>query len=102
VDDIVTGRGRHRVVVRWHLAPGVQLELAPAGAQVRDGDGRLTATVTVASAAGSPALAAATAEVSAGFGRTRTGPVLTCSLTSPLPVRISTVWRRAEPLQETL
>ena len=29
VDDTVTGAGRHRIVLRWHLAPGSRLRLDP-------------------------------------------------------------------------
>jgi hypothetical protein len=45
-------------------------------------------------------MTAATAPVSVGFGRTVAVPVLACALQLELPVRISTAWRRAEPLQE--
>jgi uncharacterized heparinase superfamily protein len=98
VDDTVTGRGRHRVTVRWHLAPGVGLRLVPGGAVVTTAAGEIGVTVTATS---EPALTAATAQVSAGFGRTVTAPVLACTLHPQLPVRISTVWRRAEPRQES-
>jgi uncharacterized heparinase superfamily protein len=99
VDDTVTGRGRHRVVLRWHLAPGSGLRVIPGGALVTARTGQFTVTVT-ATSAGVPALTAALAEVSNGFGSTVPAPVLACTLHPELPVRISTVWRRAEPRQE--
>jgi uncharacterized heparinase superfamily protein len=98
VDDTVTGRGRHRVTVRWHLAPGTGLRLVPGGAVVTTAVGEIGVTVTATS---EPTLTAATAQVSAGFGRNVTAPVLACTLHPELPVRISTAWRRAEPRQES-
>jgi uncharacterized heparinase superfamily protein len=100
IDDTVTGRGRHRVVVRWHLAPGARLRLIPGGAVVTTRTGQFTVTVTVTAnvtAASEPALTTALAEVSTGFDGTVQAPVLTCDLHPELPVRISTLWRRAEP-----
>jgi uncharacterized heparinase superfamily protein len=98
IDDTVTGRGRHRVTVRWHLAPGATLRLVPGGAVVITAAGEIGVTVTATS---EPTMTAATAQVSAGFGRTVTAPVFACALHPQLPVRISTVWRRAEPRQES-
>jgi hypothetical protein len=98
IDDTVTGRGRHHVTVRWHLAPGTGLRLVPGGAVVTLAAGEIDVTVTATS---EPVLMAATAQVSVGFGRTVTAPVLACTLHHELPVRISTVWRRPEPQQET-
>jgi hypothetical protein len=97
IDDIVTGRGRHRVTVRWHLAPGTDLRLVPGGAVVTTAACEIEVTV---SATSEPTMTAETAQVSAGFGRTVTAPVLACALHHQLPVQISTVWRRAEPRQE--
>jgi uncharacterized heparinase superfamily protein len=98
VDDTVTGEGRHGIVVRWHLAPGSQLRLIPGGAVVTTAVGEFTVTVT---APEQPVLTSVLAEVAAGFHSTAAAPVLTCSLQPELPVRISTVWRRVQPLQET-
>jgi hypothetical protein len=112
VEDTVTGRGRHRVTVRWHLAPDVLLRLTPGAAVVTAKGGELTVTVTASDAAtgggplagGRPALApvltAATAQAGVGLGRTTTVPVLACDLECELPVRIVTRWRRAESRQE--
>ena len=90
----MTGRGRHHVTVRWHLAPGAGLRLVPGGAVVTTAAGEIGVTMTATS---EPTVTAATAQVSVGFGRTVTAPVLACTLHLDLPVRISTVWRRAEP-----
>ena len=108
VDDTVTGAGRHRIVVRWHLAPGSRLRLSPGGAVVITRSGEFTVTATATATAGAtatateqPVLTAALAEVATGFRSTVQAPVLACAMHPELPVRISTVWRRAEPLQET-
>jgi uncharacterized heparinase superfamily protein len=93
VDDTVTGGGRHRVVARWHLAPGTRLRLVTGGAEVTTPAGRFTVSVTASTAAG-PRLTACLAEISAGFARTVAAPVLACTLDCQLPVRISTVWRQ--------
>jgi uncharacterized heparinase superfamily protein len=99
VDDMVSGQGRHRVTVRWHLAPGASLRLVPGGAVVTIAVGEISVTVT-ATASSELALMATTAQVSAGFGKTVPAPVLVCVLQPELPARISTVWRRSEPRQE--
>jgi uncharacterized heparinase superfamily protein len=98
IDDTVTGSGRHRVVVRWQLAPGARLRLIPGGAVVTTSAGRFTVSVTAAVA---PSLTVALAEVGTGFCRTVGAPVLTCDVRPELPVRISTVWRRSDPRQES-
>jgi hypothetical protein len=103
VDDTVTGRGRHRLVVRWQLAPGARLRLIPGGAEVSTRAGQFTVDVTTtqsACAAGQPALTVALAEVGTGFGRTVRAPVLGCAWQAELPVQIRTVWRRSQPRQE--
>ena len=97
IDDTVTGRGRHDVTVRWHLAPGTGVRLVPGGAVVTVGGREISVTAAASSEA---TMTVATAEVSAGFGATVPAPVLTCSLHPKLPAAVSTVWRRAEPRQE--
>jgi uncharacterized heparinase superfamily protein len=92
IDDTVTGRGRHRIAVRWHLAPDTQLRMIPGGAVVTTKAGDIGVTVTVANAHD---LTAGTAEVATGFGTTVPAPVLSCILDAELPVGISTTWRRA-------
>jgi uncharacterized heparinase superfamily protein len=99
IDDTVTGRGRHHVIVRWHLAPGAIPRLVRGGAVVTTAAGEIAVTVTATS---EPAMTVATAQVSVGFNRTVTAQVLACTLHPELPVRISTVWRRAEPRRESM
>jgi uncharacterized heparinase superfamily protein len=94
VDDTVTGRGRHRIAVRWHLAPNTRVRLVPGGAVVTAKTGDFDVMVT---ATGELDLTAEMAEVGAGFGRTVQVPVLTCVLQSELPVRIGTIWRQSDP-----
>jgi hypothetical protein len=91
VADVVTGRGRHSVVVRWHLPPGTTLRLITAGAEVTTPAGEFRASVT---ASGRVTLAAGTAPVATGFGRAVDAPVLTAAIDAVLPVRVSTGWRR--------
>jgi hypothetical protein len=92
VEDYVTGRGRHVLVLRWHLAPGSGLRLAGAGAVVTTPAGEFGVIV---SATGPIALATETGQVATGFARTVEAPVLTCRVTTKLPVQISTSWQRA-------
>jgi len=109
IDDTVTGTGRHRVAVRWHLAPDARPRLITGGAVVTTRTGQFTVTVKVsAGSAGGVAgdltadLTVDLGELSGGFGRTVRAPVLACDLHPELPVRISTVWRRIEPRQESM
>ena len=97
VDDLIDGRGRHQVVLRWHVAPGARLQLHPGGATVTIGAATFDVTVT---AAGRPDLAVATGPAGAGYGQTVEAPVLVCTLHPELPARISTVWRGPNPPQE--
>ena len=96
VDDTVSGRGRHHVVVRWHLPPGARLRLAPGGAVAATPAGEFLVTLTASSEL---TVTAGTAELATGFGRRVTAPVLSCGLDAVLPVRISTSWRRASAQQ---
>ena len=90
----MTGRGRHRIAVRWHLAPDTLLRLVPGGAVVTAKTGDFDVII---SATGELDLTAEMVEVGAGFGRTVTAPVLTCVLQCELPVRIGTAWRQSNP-----
>ena len=100
VDDEVTGHGPHQVTVRWHLAPGSALRLVPGGAAVACAAGELTVAVTAGAAGPGPVLTVTTAPVSTGFAATVPAPVLSATVTSELPVAVSTVWRRTEPAKE--
>ena len=97
VEDEVTGRGRHRVTVRWHLAPGADVRLNRGGALVTTAAGPVKVVV---SAPGEPGVRTATALAATGFETTLPVQVLLCTLNCELPVRISTIWR-AESLQES-
>ena len=98
VDDLVTGRGRHSIIVRWHLAPGSRLRLTAGGAEVSTSAGEFQVTVA---ATGPAALTARTAQVATGFGRGVEAAVLTAAIDAALPVRVSTGWRRAGGREET-
>ena len=93
VTDCVTGRGRHSVVVRWHLAPESALRLISGGAVVTTPAGEFQITV---SSARPVALVAEQAPIATGFGRTVRAPVLACHVESALPVQIRTQWYRCE------
>jgi uncharacterized heparinase superfamily protein len=99
VVDTVTGRRRHQIVVRWHLAPGVRARLVPGGAVLTTRAGDIDVTVAAVPATGL-SLTVDTAEVAVGFGRTIPVPVLSCAIRCELPVRITTAWRRAESRPE--
>jgi uncharacterized heparinase superfamily protein len=90
VEDYVTGRGRHAIVLRWHLAPGARLRLAGAGAVVTTPAGEFRVIV---SATGPIILTAETGQVAEGFARTVEAPVLACRVGAVLPVQISTSWQ---------
>jgi uncharacterized heparinase superfamily protein len=92
VEDAVTGRGRHEVVVRWQLAPGWSVRIAGDTAYLYGPAGAFVATVT----ANVPVLLeAASRPVAAGFGVRADAPVLTCRADAPLPVLVTTTWSRA-------
>jgi len=91
VDDLVTGKGRHSVMLRWHLAPGSTLQLTAGGAAVGTAAGEFQVGI---SASGPIALTAETGPVATGFRRTVQAPVLIGRIDAVLPVRISTSWQR--------
>jgi uncharacterized heparinase superfamily protein len=91
VEDYVSGRGRHAIVARWHLAPGAGLRLAGAGAVVTTPAGEFRVIV---SATGPITLAAETGQVAVGFARTVQAPMLVCRVSTVLPVQISTTWQQ--------
>jgi uncharacterized heparinase superfamily protein len=93
VDDQVTGRGRHVLSIRWHLAPGSAIdELTPSVAVATTSTGRFCVEITGTAPF---RLAAEPAPVATGFGATLTEPVLVCRLEAALPVKITTSWRRS-------
>jgi uncharacterized heparinase superfamily protein len=91
VDDTVSGRGRHEIVIRWLLAPGSTIRIAEARAIVIGPAG--TFSVTVA-ATDRVLLAAETSQVATGYGSTADAPVLICRAHAVLPIRVTTAWSR--------
>ncbi len=92
IEDLVTGRGRHEVVIHWQLAVGSAVRAADGMALVTSPAGAFSVTL----AATAPVLLTAeTRPVAAGFGSTIDAPVLTCRINAALPVRTTTVWSRA-------
>jgi uncharacterized heparinase superfamily protein len=92
IDDTVTGRGRHEIVIRWHLAADAVVRVADATALVTTPGGAFS----VAIAATVPVqLVAETRPVATGFGSTLDAPVLSCRMDVVLPAQVTTVWTRA-------
>ena len=92
VEDAVTGRGRHEVILRWQLAPGSSVRIDGDTARIGGPAGAFAATVT----ANVPVLLAAMSRpVAAGFGVTADAPALIARADTVLPVLITTTWGRA-------
>jgi uncharacterized heparinase superfamily protein len=91
VDDLISGRGRHKVAVHWHLAPGTALRLAGPASAVITGPGEFRVRVTGSAGV---RLASAVHAAARGFGLTADSPLLVCRAEGPLPLRIRTVWTR--------
>jgi hypothetical protein len=92
IDDLVTGRGRHEIVIRWQLPAGSTVRVADRSALVTGPAGDFSMSV----AATAPMrLAAETRAVAVGFGSTADAPVLICRLDAALAVGVTTVWSRA-------
>jgi uncharacterized heparinase superfamily protein len=92
VDDLVSGRGRHAVVIYWHLAAGSTVLLEKRAAVVSTPAGSFRARVTVSDQA---TLAVGSRPVAVGFEQRTDALLLTCAVDADLPVRVSTAWRRA-------
>ncbi|MFN2607543.1 MAG: heparinase II/III family protein [Acidimicrobiales bacterium] len=80
VTDRLDGGGRHRVVTRWHLAPGTD-------ARVVDG-GRVAIGGAELCFEGVGTVVVEPSEVATGFGRRWPAPVVVASVTAELPVVI--------------
>jgi uncharacterized heparinase superfamily protein len=93
VEDLVTGRGRHEVVIRWQLAAGSAVRALVTGMAIVTGPAGAF-SVTIAANA-SMLLAAEARPVAGGFGSTADASVLTCRISAALPIRATTVWSRA-------
>lgn len=92
IDDLVTGWGRHEIVVRWHLSAGAIAEVTDRTAVITSVAGSFLMTVKAASAV---ALAVETGPVRTGSADTIEAPVLTCRMHTDLPVQVTTSWSRA-------
>jgi len=93
VDDAVTGRGRHEVIIRWQLAASSAVRLTSSGSAYITGPAG--AFHVAVKASGPAVLATETRQVAAGFGRTHDAPTLTFRMDAPLPAQVSTSWTRA-------
>jgi uncharacterized heparinase superfamily protein len=101
IDDLVSGRGRHEIVIRWQLACGSTIRLANGAALVIGPGPGSGAFRVVVSATCSVRLAAETRQVATGFASTADAPVLICRMdNTSLPTRVSTVWTRARNPEE--
>lgn len=91
IDDLVTGRGRHEIVVRWHLAPGSAIRPGDGAALVTAGAGSFLVTVE---ASDPVLLTAGTGPVATGFCAIADAPVLACRMSASLPAIVTTMWSR--------
>ncbi|MEP7022787.1 MAG: alginate lyase family protein [Actinomycetota bacterium] len=94
VQDLVTGRGRHVLTIRWHLPAGSSAQPVTGGALVTTPAGTFRVGVTTAAAA---ELSIGEAPVADGFQQTAPAPVLAWRIDARLPVSVSTTWREAGP-----
>lgn len=92
IDDLVTGRGRHEIVVRWHLSAGAIAEVTDRTAVITSMAGSFLMTVKAASAV---ALAVEARPVTTGPAGPIEAAVLTCRMHTELPARVTTCWSRA-------
>ena len=97
VDDLVTGRGQHEIVIRWQLAADSTVRLADGTALVTSPAGTFQAVVM---ATGPVRLEAETRQVAVGFGSTADALAVVCRTRAPLPITVSTIWRRARGAEE--
>jgi uncharacterized heparinase superfamily protein len=99
VDDLISGRGRHEIVIRWQLAADSAVRIYGGTALVT---GPAGAFRVAAKAAGPMLLTTETRPVAAGFGSTADAPVLTCRIQASLPAWASTVWARTHTPEEVM
>jgi len=97
VDDLVSGHGRHAIVIYWHLATGSTVRLEQDAAVIGTPAGSFRACVSTADQA---TLAVESRPVAVGFGQRTDAPVLTCRIDAELPVRVLTGWRRVSQCGE--
>ena len=92
IDDLVTGRGRHEIVVRWHLSAGAIAEVTDRTAVVTSAAGSFLMTVKATTAV---MLGVETRPVTTGSAGTADALVLTCRMNADLPARVTSCWSRA-------
>jgi hypothetical protein len=92
VDDLVTGRGRHEIVIRWHLPVAATAQVTNGTALITSAAGAFLMTVEATSPV---ALAVETRPVATGFASTADAPVLTCQMNADLPAGATTSWNHA-------
>jgi uncharacterized heparinase superfamily protein len=92
VEDTVTGRGWHEIVIRWQLAADSAVQAVEGTAYVSSLAGAFLVTIV---ATAPVLLVPEIRPVAAGFESTTEAPVLTCRIDATLPVRATTVWSRA-------
>jgi Heparinase II/III-like protein len=92
IDDLVIGRGRHEIVVCWHLSAGAIAEVTDRTAVVTSTAGSFLMTVKATTAV---ALGVEVRPVPAGSAGTADAPVLTCRMNADLPARVTSSWTRA-------
>ena len=99
VDDLVSGQGRHEIVIRWQLAAGSAVRIDGGTALVT---GPAGAFEVATEATDQVLLTSQTRPVAAGFGSTADAPVLTCRIQASLPAWASTVWARTHTPEEAM
>ena len=99
VDDLISGRGRHEIVIRWQLAADSAVRIYGGTALVTGPAGAFRVAVE---AADPVLLTTETRQVAAGFGSTTDAPVLTCRIQASLPAWVSTIWARAPIPEEVM
>jgi uncharacterized heparinase superfamily protein len=98
VDDLITGRGWHEIVIRWQLAADAAVRIDGGTALVSGPAGAFRVAVE---ATDPVRLTAETRQVAAGLGSTADAPVLTCRMEASIPAWASTIWTRAHLPGET-
>ena len=99
VDDLISGRGRHEIVIRWQLAAGSAVRIYGGTALVTGPAGAFRVAVE---AADPVLLTTETRPVAAGFGSTSDAPVLTCRIQASLSAWASTIWARTQTPEEAM
>jgi hypothetical protein len=92
IDDLVTGRGWHEILIRWVLSADAAARVTNDTAFITSAAGAFLMTVE---ATGPVALAVETRPVATGFAGLADTPVLTCRMNANLPAGATTRWSRA-------